>query len=518
MIATDTIYNVGVYIRLSKEDEKVGESESITNQRSLLLRYVKENGYNLFDTYIDDGYSGTNFDRPDFIRMIKDIEKGNINMVVTKDMSRLGRDYIGTGDYVEKYFPMHNVRYVALTDGIDTKFNSANNDIAPFKAIMNDMYAKDISKKIITSLRTKQKDGKWVGGCPPFGYTIDKLDKNHLVPEKIESEIVKKIFSLANSGLSIYAIKEYLINKNVPTSSMLRHRKSKNDGLSKEGIWNYRTIKGILTNQLYTGDLVQNRRNKVNYKIKKIKYNPKSEWIIVKNTHEALVDKEVFNNIQNMFSKISNRIKTYDERVLDGLLYCYECKHKISICKPRKSDNRTYMACNYYRMYSKLNVCTSHGFNYDSLEMDVLNILKDFYGKLDLENITNKLFCKCKSDFKNNDILRKVELLKTELKNKESNLDKLYIDKLDENITVEMFKRISVNINDEIDSIKSKIHKYEECLKKYDCNKFCYDDCLNLIKNCLYNDKEARKCSLKLIDKIEIHKNKEVDIYFNFSS
>ena len=175
------IYNVGIYIRLSREDdEKTYESESITNQKSLLLQYVKENNLRVYDVYVDDGYSGTNFDRPGFKRLIDDIESKKINMVITKDMSRLGRDYIGTGNLIEKYFPEHNVRYIAVTDNIDTYLDNSNNDIAPFKAIMNDMYAKDISKKIKSSLRAKQKEGKWVGGRCPFGYVQDPKDNNHL--------------------------------------------------------------------------------------------------------------------------------------------------------------------------------------------------------------------------------------------------------------------------------------------------------------------------------------------------
>ena len=152
------IYKVGLYIRLSREDDdKEYESESITNQKSLLLQYAKENNLKVYDIYIDDGYSGTNFDRPEFKRMINDILKGKLNMVITKDMSRLGRDYIGTGELIEKFFPSHDVRYIAVTDNIDTYLDNSNNDIAPFKAIMNDMYAKDISKKIKSSLRAKKK-------------------------------------------------------------------------------------------------------------------------------------------------------------------------------------------------------------------------------------------------------------------------------------------------------------------------------------------------------------------------
>jgi len=196
------IYKVAIYIRLSKEDVDKGydESESIKNQKTLLIEYVQNLGYEyeLVDIYIDPGYTGTNFNRPDFQRMIKDIEFGKVNMVITKDLSRLGRDYIETGEYIEKWFPEHEVRYVSVTDGIDTfATNNGNNDIAPFKSILNDMYSKDLSKKIRTALHTMQKQGKWVGGKTALGYMKDPDDKNKLIICEPEAEIVKTIFNMA---------------------------------------------------------------------------------------------------------------------------------------------------------------------------------------------------------------------------------------------------------------------------------------------------------------------------------
>ena len=196
------IYNVAIYIRLSKEDVDRGydESESIKNQRTLLTEYVAKLGgeYELVDFYIDQGYTGTNFNRPAFQQMIRDINLGKVNMVVTKDLSRLGRDYIETGEYIEKWFPENNVRYVSVTDGIDTfEISNGNNDIAPFKSILNDMYSKDLSKKIRTALHTMQKQGKWVGGKTALGYMKDPNDKNKLIICKQEAKIVKTIFNMA---------------------------------------------------------------------------------------------------------------------------------------------------------------------------------------------------------------------------------------------------------------------------------------------------------------------------------
>ena len=194
-------YHVGLYIRLSKEDESEGQSESVTNQLSLLTAFAKEHKLCVFDTYIDDGWSGTNFDRPAFQRMIADIEAKKVNMVITKDLSRLGRDYIMTGHYMERYFPENRVRYISLLDGIDTGIESTANDITPFRAIMNDMYAKDISKKIKSVKHDKQCKGLFIGGKPLYGYIMAE-EKNKIVIDEEAAPMVRRIFGMALEGLS----------------------------------------------------------------------------------------------------------------------------------------------------------------------------------------------------------------------------------------------------------------------------------------------------------------------------
>ena len=239
-------YRAGLYIRLSKEDlDKVHESESIKNQRSLLMQYVNTNKIMVYDIYIDDGYSGTNFDRPGFKRLIGDIDSGKINMVITKDMSRLGRDYIGTGELVEKYFPSHNVRFIALTDNIDTFLDDSNSDIAPFKAIINDYYAKDISKKIRASLKAKMREGKCVSGRVPYGYMKDVFDKNHLVINSEQALIVKRIFKMSLEGFSNYKIAKQLSVECVRTPASYYSFSWRN---SSNTVWNSKTIGDILTN------------------------------------------------------------------------------------------------------------------------------------------------------------------------------------------------------------------------------------------------------------------------------
>ena len=286
----ETTYKIGMYIRLSREDDtKDYESESITNQRSLILDFLKENNYTLYDEYVDDGYSGTSFDRPAFKRMIADIEANKINMVVTKDMSRLGRDYVNFGHYIEKYFPEHNVRYIAITDDVDTFVDSVGNDMVPFKAIFNDMYAKDISKKIRASIITKKKNGCFMGTYAPYGYRKDPENKHKLVVDPVASIIVKKIYEMFLEGNSLQKIARKLTDENVAKPSVHKNMRYPCPNNQTKSIWDESSILDILKNPNYTGSLYQNRRKKINYKSKKVVDVPKEDWIVSHNNLTGVI-------------------------------------------------------------------------------------------------------------------------------------------------------------------------------------------------------------------------------------
>lgn len=510
-------YRVAIYIRLSREDiDKHEESLSVTNQKNVLEAYVREQQYELYDIYIDDGYTGTNFDRPGFKKMINDIELGKVNMVVTKDLSRLGRDYIATGEYVEKYFPMHNVRYVALLDGIDTFLDNSNNDIAPFKAVINDMYSRDNSKKIRTALKTMQRQGKWVGGCPPFGYMVDPNDKNHLVPNEDEAKIVRDIFEYASNGLTYYQIAEKLTIDKVPTSSMLRNTNRKGK-MAIQGYWSTKTVKGILSNELYLGDMVQNRNSRISYKVRKNIRNAREDWIVVPNTHELLVDRDIFNKIQKILSNTKIRRKKQVYRALDGLLYCHECGHKITICSPNK-NGYTYIVCNYYRMHSKEHLCTSHSFNYDILEELIVNELKKVF-KLSLNK--DKMLKKVKEYYDRkmtvNDTEKKIKEINANIKNKEEQLDKMYLDKLGDKISNEMYERIRDKLSNEINKLKNEKKDLMLIINKSVDTNNKDKECDKLVREFLELKEPTRNLMLELISRIEIHKDKTIDIYFNFT-
>ena len=511
------IYNVGLYIRLSREDGDKHESESITNQKSLLLQYTKENNLRVYDIYIDDGFSGTNFDRPAFKRLISDIESKKINMVITKDMSRLGRDYIGTGELVEKYFPSKEVRYIAVTDNIDTYLDSSNNDIAPFKAIMNDMYAKDISKKIKTSLKAKQKEGKWVGGRTPFGYDKDPDNKNHLVVNTEQASIVKRIFDLSIDGLSYFKIAKKLTEENVKTPAQYYSFEWKNHYDLKYGQWHSKTIQDILTNRIYTGDLVQNKRNKVNYKIKKVVKNNPSDYIVVENTHEAIIDKDTFNEVQSKLPKNVGRCEKKEIHLLDGLLYCGDCGHRISVTPRRKKDNRCYTICNYYRSYMKKTLCTTHSNNYDKLEKIIINSLKEeclrYINKKTIKEVVMNNINK-KDEVST---LKDIKMLEEEVKRINDNLDNIYLDKLNNKITIEQFDRLTAKLNNELKIKKDKLVELNYEKNNQENTNINNQEIEEYINKFLSMDEPSRELIVNLIDRIEIYEDKTINVKVTFN-
>lgn len=517
--STIVMFYVAIYIRLSKEDDNLGESESVQNQKKLLTNYIESLGeqYKIVDIYIDDGFTGTNFNRPAFQRMLSDIESGKVNMVITKDLSRLSRDYIGTGEYVEKWFPAHRVRYVALTDNIDTFVDSSNNDIAPFKAILNDMYAKDMSKKIRTALHTMQQDGKWVGGCTPFGYKPDPADKNHLIIDEQEGEIIKKIFSLFLSGKRINQIRDILNDEQIPTFSSMRGRNFQRNGNNGSiyGYWCNTTIKKILSNRLYTGDMIQNRRSRISYKYRKLALNPIDKWIIVENTHEPLISKEDFELVQKALPAQKTRSDKKELFLLDGLLKCADCGHNIGI-RARRPNGKTTTICNYYRKYNvKYKLCTNHGIDYDTLEQGVIDKIKDLLKFVKKENIEKKVLSKYEDDNSYKSIKQNIEKLTLEINTINSNLDKSYMDNLSGKITDEMFLRISEKLNCDIKNKKDKLEELENYIKDGEGESNDLENIKNEIEDFLNLKTPTRELMIKLINHIDIHEDKTIDIHFN---
>ena len=511
-------YRVGLYIRLSESDEGKSyesESESIVNQRSLLMDYVKKCGFTFIDEYVDDGFTGTNFDRPGFKRLIADIESGKINCVITKDLSRLGRDYIQCGYYVEQYFPSKNVRYISIIDQVDTFLETANNDIAPFKALFNDMTSKDTSKKIRSILRNKKEQGKFIGSKPCYGYMRDPDDKGHLIPDPEVAPYVKMMFNMAYSGKGISDIVSYLNDNNILSPSM--YKNSKASSKHKVNIWTVSSVNKILKNRMYTGDMVQNVQMKLNYKSQKKITLEKQYWIIVENTHEPLVNKTIFDSIQNTPSRTRITFKNREKRLFENLLFCKECGNALSIAY-RKNHKYWTINCNRYSRDPKRRMCEPHFIPYDKLENALLDTIKktckQYLKVIDISNIANEINNKKKNNFKTQEKIKELESKEKEYLNK---LDTLYEDKFKGLVSEEMYKRIANDTEVLLTKLRKEINKLKDdnnIIKNKTDDLKQYEE---KIKSLINIENPTRELMQTIIDKIVIDKDKNIEIIYKFS-
>jgi DNA invertase Pin-like site-specific DNA recombinase len=506
-------FRLGSYLRLSKEDtnklyKRENESESIINQRSLIMNYIKDNGFTFVKEYVDDGFSGTTFDdRPAFQEMLNDIEQGKINAVITKDLSRLGRDYIQSGYYLEQYFPSKNVRYISILDNIDTFLDSANNDIAPFKSLFNDMTSKDTSKKIRSILRDKKRQGMFLGSEASYGYMKDPNNKHHLIRNPETAQVVRRIFDYALSGMGIADIATILNSENVKTPHAYKNRKPTHRQINIQ-MWTNSSINKILKNRVYTGDLVQNVQSKLNYKSKKKIKLDQSLWIIAENTHEAIATKEEFNIIQNSPNRKRKPLIKRKKLLLENLIFCKECGGALSI-KFNKRQNSWSLNCNRYARSPRLRLCEPHFIPYKQFEKIVLDrikmIFRNCFNTIDIEKIINK---SSKSNIKK--IYDEGELLKVKIDQLTKKMSILYEDRLNEIISVETFMRMSRNIEEEIKSLNRKL---EELNTKEKGSKLNYK---NIAHKLINIENPSRDLLFQIIRKIEIDKNKVIEINYNF--
>ena len=510
------IYNVGIYIRLSREDEdkQKEESESISNQRNIILDYInKQDGnFKIYDEYIDDGVSGTTFDRPSFNRLISDIENGKINCVITKDYSRLGRDYIKAGEYMEKYFPEHNVRYIAIIDDIDTYLDSVSNDFAPFKAVFNDQYAKDTSKKVKRTIKNRKEQGLFLGWKAVYGYKLDDNNRYKLVIDEEAAKVVRRIFKMAYDGMGCKKIADILSKEAVPIPSVYANL-NRGQKSSAYGLWNSRTIDEMLCNQTYIGNLTQGRRTRINYKIKKEVRTPKDKWIIVENTHEPIIDKEMFEKVQESYKRNKNLQSNSINHLLRGFIYCEECGHAVSISS--RKDGRAYTTCSHYQRNSKFKVCTPHTCNYYKLEEAVLKeirtMCKKYVKSANFETILKNSSKKSKIK---NTLIGEINACKLEKERLNNRKKQLYFDKIDGLISLDEYKDFSNQIVNDLIAQDEKLKEYEKQLNILEEKVIPKDDYQDIIREYLKMKKPSKIMLSQIIDKITINQNKDITIKY----
>jgi DNA invertase Pin-like site-specific DNA recombinase len=317
--------------------------------------------------YTDDGWSGTNFDRPSFQRMMEAVEAGHVTAILVKDLSRLGRNNALVAYYTEMYFPDNDIQFIAVNDGIDSA--RGENEIMGFKSIINEWYARDISKKVRSSMRTMAQNGKYVGSNPPYGYRLDPNDRHHLVVDEAARPIVQEIFNWAAEGVNYNQIAQRLSQRGLPTPRAYAFEtKGVYQGVVNpvfQTEWNPQTVRAILRNLEYCGHLVAQKQTTKSFKNQKQVYRPEDEWIVVRGTHEALIDEATFEKVQGFIQTKHRENILHTENVFAGLTKCADCGHAVSYnCRDGKSQR---FVCNYYRKHSRLDVCTPHLIPYDAL-------------------------------------------------------------------------------------------------------------------------------------------------------
>lgn len=519
-------------MRLSREDGE-SESASITTQRKMLMAFAKENNFIIYDEYIDDGYTGTNFDRPGFNRMINDIEENKINTVITKDLSRLGRNYITSGQYTEVYFPQKQVRYIAINDGYDSE-NAVNNDIAPFKNVINEMYARDISKKIRSSFTVKMKEGNYIGNFAPYGYCKDPENKNHFLIDEETAPVVKEIFRLASMGIKPAEIAKSLNTEKIPSPLIYRCVKYNLD-ISKYktgGEWTSGSISKMLKNPVYLGHMLQGKTTKVSFRLKTTIAKSQDDWICVENTHEPIINKETFDLVRRFSQSRAYNKKNNFVNIFSGLAKCADCGKNMSSVGTRKKGSTANLECGAYKLKGA-KACTNHFIDYDVLYDIVLNTLKEMINlsDKDKQEILDEVLKENNKTDKKNKAFNDLEVLQKKIKQVDSKIEKIYDDNFSGRLSSDNFNKLLEKYESESKILSEKLQECEKRLNMQENNsleKKAYLKYFDLLNE--YSEIEELNSELlfKLIDHIDVYqgfyqksgnkkiKHQKIKIYFRF--
>lgn len=519
-------------MRLSREDGE-NESASITTQRKMLTAFAKENNFIIYDEYIDDGYTGTNFDRPSFNRMINDIEENKINTVITKDLSRLGRDYITAGQYTEVYFPQKQVRYIAINDGYDSE-NAVNNDIAPFKNVINEMYARDISKKIRSSFTVKMKEGNYIGNFAPYGYCKDTENKNHFLINEETAPIVKEIFYMASKGHKPADIAKHLNMKNIPSPLAYRCNKYHLDinKYKTDGEWRAGTISRMLKNIVYIGHMAQGKTTKVSFRLKTTIAKSKDDWFVVENTHAPIIDKETFETVQRYSQNRAYNKKNNFINIFSGIAKCADCGKNMSSVGTRKKGSTANLECGAYKLKGA-KACTNHFIDYDVLYKIVLDTLKEqiSLSEQDKKEILNEVLKENSKAQRQNKTVDEIEKLQKKIKQADSKIEKIYDDNFSGRLSNDNFNKLLEKYENESKLLSEKLKQCQKNAKiqqSKSLEKQAYQKYFNLLNE--YSDIKELNSELlfKLIERIDVYqghyeksgnkkiKCQKIKIYFRF--
>lgn len=457
-----------LYCRLSKDDEQIGDSNSIVHQKEILAKYAKEHGFSNCEFYVDDGFSGTNFNRPNFQRLMADAEEGKLSTVIVKDMSRFGRDYIMVGYYTEIYFSNLNIRFIAINDNVDSNIQTEN-DLTPFKNVFNEWYARDTSKKIRAVFKAKGNSGKHLTNNPPFGYKKDSNDKDKWIVDEEAAATVKRIFEMFSNGVRMPEIARKLTQEKVETPTLynLKHGIKIRRTSEFPEIWSNATIKGILDQIAYAGHTVNFQTTKKSYKNKKQVRLPKEGWVIYRNTQEAIIDEKTFETVQQMRNVRRAYTKFNEPNMFSGLLFCADCGNRLTIQRVAKNRNMDNFTCATYRKKKK-GLCSSHRILVSELTEVVKSDLQKVceYVFLHEKEFTDEYLSGSKKETEKFQSKTKTEIKRLSERQEEIGkiIRKLYEDNVCGRITDERFDFLAKSYEDEGNDLKQKILELQYAL------------------------------------------------------
>lgn len=510
------------YSRLSREDGDKMESDSIRNQKDLIADYAAQRGIRIVSEYTDDGYSGTNFDRPNFQRMMEDVKKKKINCIIVKDLSRLGRNYIETGRYLEKIFPFLGVRFIAINDHYDSADESGDADqiVIPFKNLINDAYCRDISIKIRSQLDVKRKNGKFIGSFAAYGYLKDPNDKNHLIIDEAAAEIVRTIFGLKLNGFSAQRISERL--EEMQVAPPLEYKRmcglNFNSGFrsGRKPKWSVVTVNRILRNELYIGTMVQGKNRKINYKVKQSRPVDEASWIRVQETHEAIIPKPIFEIVQRL-TELDTRTAPASDSVytLSGFLRCGDCgQNMIRRTVVKKDKPYNYYYCSTYK---RGDGCTSHNISEAKLMTNVLAVVQHQIRLLvEADRILSAIDELPTRNLGVKSVDTQIAALEAEIERYKDLKSKVYKDMTDGIVSRDEFKEINTRFTDKINSAKTAqeelIAKREKLLSREN-NSRPWMETFREYRNVSELD---RKLIASLIASIVVYDTDTAEIHFHY--
>ncbi len=462
-----------LYCRLSKDDGTNNESMSISTQKTMLKDYAKRNGFLNCQFYVDDGYSGTNYDRPAFRQLIEDIQDGEVSTLITKDLSRLGRNYLETGTYIEVFFPNHNVRYIAINDGVDS-IDNAQMDITPFRNIINEMYAKDTSRKIKSALHARRMQGKYMATTAPFGYQKDEKDHNHLVIDEVTAPVVELIFSIAEEGVGLHTICNRLRKAKVIKPSFYKKEMfERYTDEEKMYDWDTAYVSKILHDPVYAGNLTVAERPTKTMRSKKRQYIPYAEREVIYGTHEPIIEQSRWNTVQKILESrppvIGESSSGYDN-IFRGVIKCADCGSAMlaKVEQKRKRNNvldKTFYCCTKYRKFGKEG-CSSHTIEARTVHEVVLADIQKHAGqaltdrKAMVTEIAERLNLQMSADREQQK--KELRQCKQRVSEIENLYAKLYEDLTRELITEKRFQMLSARYDSEQEELTAKIKELEK--------------------------------------------------------